>query len=663
MFLRGVRTDALLDVSSPHSLRREARSVTVKRLFSFLVPIFFSSLLAAQTSSGDQLTTDPRNLTVSGNIVITAAALPEKTENTTAAVTVISRDELEKRKVRDVATLLREVPGLVVSRSGSEGKATSLFTRGSGSKQTLVLWNGLQLNSPYFSGYDWGRFSTAGVQQVEVVRGPYSALYGSDAMAGVVNVLTSPRGNDLDVDLEAGERGLRNAAIDGSLTFGSLAGQASFERRDDDGFHLNDDFSQNAATGGITWTAPRGLSVGLEARHTDYDLGIPFNTNAAGDALVPSLHRRQNGTEQQIAIPLRQSIGAFAWELTASDVRQHDEFADPEDPFFFTESTTDARTRRLQGTVRLNTFAGTLIAGGDIERARVDDASSYGVNLSDHRRNGTALFLEDRFSRQLSSTTRLDLNLGVRRDSFKGCEPSENLHTCGEHDLGSETSPRVGAALTVGVQKFRASYGEGFRAPSVGELYFPFFGNRDLEAEHSRNWEIGYDRALWANSAMTFTLFESRYRNLITFDNALSTFGNVSRARSRGAELGIRASLGALSANASYTWLQTRQNDDETLLRVPKHSGSLALNYDWQRTTTTLVVVHSGSRDDLQPIFPYGRVTNDAYTTVDAMFQLRVATFTPYVRIENLTGEKYDEVLGFASPGRRALIGLRYSVK
>ena len=97
------------------------------------------------------------------------------------------------RGARDVADVLREVPGLVLARSGSPGKATSLFTRGAASTQTLVMWNGIVLNNPYFSGYDWGRFSTAGVEQIEVVRGPFSALYGSEAMAGVVNVLTTPR--------------------------------------------------------------------------------------------------------------------------------------------------------------------------------------------------------------------------------------------------------------------------------------------------------------------------------------------------------------------------------------------------------------------------------------------------------------------------------------
>ena len=125
-----------------------------------------------------------------GEVVVTASALPESVESTPAATTVITKEEIEQREARDVADVLREVPGLAVSRTGSPGRATSLFTRGSNSTHTLVLWNGIEITNPYFAGYDWGRFSTAGVEQIEVVRGPYSALYGSDAVAGVISIIT-----------------------------------------------------------------------------------------------------------------------------------------------------------------------------------------------------------------------------------------------------------------------------------------------------------------------------------------------------------------------------------------------------------------------------------------------------------------------------------------
>ena len=153
-------------------------------------------------------------------IVVTASEMPETIESTPAAVTVITKKQIDERAARDVADVLREVPGLQLSRSGSDGKATSLFSRGAASTQTLVLWNGIEMNNPYFSGFDWGRFSTAGVEQVEVVRGPFSALYGSEAMGGVINVLTTPHASGVRAEVQGGERGLKNGVINGAYAGG-----------------------------------------------------------------------------------------------------------------------------------------------------------------------------------------------------------------------------------------------------------------------------------------------------------------------------------------------------------------------------------------------------------------------------------------------------------
>src|SRR5688500_2153248 len=130
--------------------------------------------------------------TVSEEIIVTASAAPETLQSTPAAVTVISREDIEAREARDVSDVLREVPGLSVSRTGSQGKVSAIFIRGGSSKQALVLWNGVEVNNAYFSAYNFGQLSSAGVERVEIVRGPYSALYGADAVSGVINILTTP---------------------------------------------------------------------------------------------------------------------------------------------------------------------------------------------------------------------------------------------------------------------------------------------------------------------------------------------------------------------------------------------------------------------------------------------------------------------------------------
>ncbi len=579
-------------------------------------------------------------------IVVTASALPEAVESVPASVTVVTREEIDSRAARDVADVLREVPGLHLSRTGSPGRATSLFTRGSNSNHTLVLWNGLEITNPYFSGYDWGRFSTVGVEQVEVVRGPYSALYGSDAIAGVVNVLTTSKRNGFRALAEGGEHGLRNGSVSGTYAGSAVGGSAAFELREDDGFASNDDFSQNSASAALQWDVTQTFVAGLSARYTTYDLGIPTNLNAAGDAIVPSPNRRQDGSERQLALPLSQTLGRFSYDLTLAESRRDDAFNDPDDSFGLVSTATESTTRRARLTTRTNTSFGTIVAGGEYEHAEVDDVTNFGPNFTGGERTERSLFAEDRMTRKLGETSRLELSAGLRWDDYE--------------TFGSELSPRVAAAWIAGSSKVRVAFGEAFRAPAVGELYFPFAGNPDLEAERSRSFEAGYDHG----AGLSATLFQSDYDNLIVFDSATFIFQNVGAASARGLEVELRRELTrALRSTLSYTYTDTEEKGaNRPLLRRPQHSGSLFVSYRTGIVDTNLVVLHTGQRADILPVAPFSRATNESYTTLDANVQVDLGRFTPYLRVENLTDVAYEEVLGYPSASRRVALGVRFGM-
>jgi vitamin B12 transporter len=615
-------------------MNRLRREVVMKPvLVSILTFLTFSAL--GQTS-------------VSDTIVVTASQLPETVESTPASVTVITRQDIDDRAARDLADVLREVPGVTISRTGSPGKATSLFTRGANSTHTLVLWNGIEINNPYFAGYDWGRFSTAGVSQVEVVRGPYSALYGSDAVAGVVNVLTNPQKSGVHADLEAGGHGLRNGNVEADWVSGGNLLSASYEHRRDDGFEPNDDFGQNVANLFWRWTSSNHFTLGLAARRTTYDLGIPTNLNAAGTAIIASPNRRQSGNERQLAVPIGQTVGRFGYELTLSESRRSDDFSDPDDPYGYVSGTTDSRTRRARLTTRTATPVGTVIVGGEYERDVVNDVTNFGPNLQDNRRRDTSLFVEDRYEHELGGGAKLELTAGARRDDYD--------------TFGSATSPRLAAAWIMGSGKLRAAFGESFRAPSVGELYFPFSGNKDLQPERSRSAELGYDFLLGGGLA-SVTLFRGRYRDLIVFDNATYAFGNVGRARTAGVELSLQRRLAGYDASLSYTYLDAKQDGTGTaLLRRPKHSGSLFIGRQLGRFETNVALLHTGSRFDVLPVAPFSTISDKAYTTVDVNVQLRGDRFTPYVKLENAANKRYEEVAGYPSPGRRAVFGVRVGI-
>ena len=275
--------------------------------------------------------------------------------------------------------------------------------------------------------------------------------------------------------------------------------------------------------------------------------------------------------------------------------------------------------------------------------------TTYGVNLLDEERRATSLFVEDRFGRKFGDW-RLELSAGIRYDDYD--------------TFGSEVSPRLAAAMIRGPHKIRVAYGEGFRAPSIGELYYPFFGNAELDPETSRSVEVGYDVRL-ERASLSLTLFDNDFDNLIVYDNAAFRFENTGAATTRGVELGLRAELGpGLFGGVSYTWLDTEQAETgEALLRRPEHSGSIHLGWARGAFDSMLVVTHGGSRDDVRPVFPYDTVVNGAWTVADVTLRYRVGPLQPYVSVENLLDEEFEEVLGYPSPGRRALIGIRYSLK
>jgi vitamin B12 transporter len=603
--------------------------------FLFAVPLF------AQQQQPPQKITD--------TIVVTASGLPETVESTPASVTVINKDDIDKRDARDVADVLREVPGLFLARSGSPGKQVSLFTRGAASTQTLVMWNGIEINNPYFSGFDWGRFSTAGVEQIEIVRGPFSALYGSEAMAGVINVLTTPKATGWRAEAETGAHGLRNANVGGAVAGQAFQLSAAYEHREDDGFAANDDFRQNSANALVRWAPSQSFSLGAVLRHTTFDLGIPFDTNAAGTELVPSPDRRQDGSETQIGIPITFAFGPVSWEASVSEAKRRENFEDPQDPFGLTSTNTDSTTRHARLLARAKTPIGSIVAGGELERAKVDDVSNFGPNFLDRRRNDRSLLVEDRYSHDLAGGTRLELSAGVRHDDFD--------------QFGAQTSPRLAAAVVVGATKWRAAYGRGFRAPSLGELYFPFFGNANLKAERNRSYELGWDTAMGRNGVFSATYFNSRDRDLITFSPVTFVSENIGRVKSDGVELGIVEHVNAsLYTALSYTYLHRNEDEDtgQRLLRRPKHSGSIFVGYRSGALDTNFVIVRAGARDDLLPVAPFSRIVNRGFTTIDANVQHHGDRLTPFVKVENLRDTRYEEVRGYPAPRRRVIFGVRF---
>ncbi len=560
-------------------------------------------------------------------IVVTAAATDETEAATPATVTVIAAPEIAARQATTVSELLRTVPGLALARSGSAGHATSLFARGTDSNQTLVLWNGVPLNEPYIGGFDWGSFATDGLERIEVVRGPFSALYGSGALGGVVQMLGgAPRG--LSLRAEAGDHGWRRAGLAAGTAVGPVELAASGHRQRSDGAQENDFFDSDAATATARWSFAPGSTLGVLARWNDAKIGIP----RSGAVLTP--RQRQHTTDLQIAAPLTYQSGPWALAAMLSHNTTDLAYRDPDSAFGYTAADTETATNRARADGSYAWGGATrLTLGGDWQRQAVTDGSVFGVNLEGVHRRQWGAFGELHWSNE-----KLAVDAGVRRDD--------------DQSYGGHTSPRLGARLALGARwSLRASYGEAFRAPSFSELYYPGSGNLGLRPETSQAAEVG---VAWEGKQLSVraTAFRNRLRDLIDFDFATFTSVNVGRARTQGVETEVSYSAALATVRLNATFLNAENLADGTdLLNRPRRSASLLGVWRPDRFTLSATVRYAGERRS----YPY--IALPSYTVADlALAWQGTARLQPYVRLLNVFDERFEEVAGYPAP-RRAWVG------
>ena len=600
-------------------------------LFRFRVPAALAALLLAPGVLRAQQTAP-----VSESVVVTATSLPEEEKTVGSAVTVITRKEIEKSGKTLVLELLRSVPGLDVVQSGTPGSLTSLFTRGVNSTQTLVLVDGARMNSPFFAGYDFSAMTTENIERIEIVRGPFSALYGSDAIGGVVQIFTRTAAQGLSgrATGEAGNQGQGQGSAFVSAGEGAFSATGAYRYAAFDGDRPNTDWRQRNGSASLEARLAGGGRVAVEGSVLDGEVGNPGPVGAPSTA-------RGIFREERLALP-----GSFPLteanhlDVLLADVRSKPQFRDTDGGF---SSRTDAETlqARVTDTAHVGAHALTVLASW--ERWKVDDASNFGTNLDGQRTTLWGAGAQD--TATLGPVT---VTAGVRFD---------------HHSVfGDAWSPRGTIAwLSPGsLWKVRASGGGAFRAPTVGELYYPFAGNPDLKPERSVAWELGVERYVGGGRAEV-SLFWNDLKDLIVYDFAQSKNLNIGKARTRGVEVGWRQDvLAELSADATYTWLDARNRvTDTALARRPRHRGALGL--DWKPLPGLDIlprILLVGRRPDGDPLT--GRPVEDpSYARFDlaARWQATPA-LAPYLRLTNAFDREYDEAAGYPAAGRLVAGGL-----
>lgn len=583
------------------------------------------------------------------DIIVTANRIETPLAKVGSSVSVITEKEIEDRLNTYVSDILREAPGMAVNRTSGFGSVAQVRIRGGEGNHTLVLIDGVRMNNPaqenefYFS-----HLLSDDVGRIEILRGSQSTLYGSEAIGGVINIISRKATEPLELRALA-EGGSFNTArgnlsllgksdrLDYALSASgySTAGISSADAQD--GNSERDGYRNATLTGRFGYDLTQESRVTGAIRYTD--------SRTEYDPTLPPDYLLQDSNGVDFSKALQANLGV---EFSALAGRFKNRINGA-----YSKNTSDSYTNGVidyesdshqyraeyQGIFEL-LKGHTVTAGADVEAQKL--TSSY---FSDKTRTNYGFF--GLYAGELA--TDLTLTAGVRDDHYESFGDKATYRFTGAYMIPAINS------------KLRASYGTGFQAPTLTELYSNF-GNPDLHPETSKSWDIGFDSAFLSNRVRTqISYFRTDSRNLIAFaiDVPTGLFApfNVNRARAHGVELAFNAQLtGQLELSASYTHTIARDLDtDLPLLRRPENLASANVHYRFgDRLSTNLNVIYNGASKDV------GQVALDHYWLVNAAAAYQITEQLELTgRVENLFDEKYQQAKGFGTPGIAVYIGLR----
>jgi vitamin B12 transporter len=601
---------------------------------------------------------------ISGNRTVTPLV------DTGSDVSIITSEELEQRQIRFVSEALREAPGIAVSRLGPVGTNTQVRIRGAEANHTVVMIDGVKVNDPFTSEVDFAHLLAAQIERIEILRGPQSALYGAEAIGGVISIFTKrgAPGVQAEAAVEGGSFSTINgmAGVRGATQTVNYALSASAFKSDGTNvsrFGSEDDGYRNRtvyASGG--WAPVTGASLDASLRYRDsrsmfdpQDFGFPPGPTFG---LIIDGDRQTEGEQLDTKLRGRLTTGAFEHQLGFAHTKTaEDTFADG---VFSNGFEGKRRWFTYQGTWR---FGGTdvpqvLTLWAEYERLQFESKGPTPASAQSQVRENDKNALATEYRVRLPSLTALTLS--ARRDNHQLFEDA--------------TTYRITAAQLVGQRlKLRASYGTGIANPTFFELFGFISGSFDpnpaLKPEESRGFDIGADFAIADSGRVSITYFDANLENEIvgTFDSATfrSSVANLSgKSNRRGFEADVQYSPSAdLAVWFSYTYTDAKQSDGQLEVRRPRHAGSAGLTYTLPSASgaITLAADYNGQQEDLDfRSFSSARVTLRDYTLVRLAGQYAITRNVALTaRVENLLDQDYEEVFSYRPSGRAFYAGVQ----
>ncbi len=622
---------------------------------------------------------------LSATVVVSAQAEPVAAQSASASVSVVTREQIEQRQSLWLAPLLSTLPGFSISRLGRDGGIASLFLNGGNSNFTKVLVDGTPVNEPG-GGMDFSNFTLDNVEKIEVVRGAESALFGSDAMTGVVQVFShrgATRRPSVTLLAEGGKFSTGHGAAQLSGANGRFDYSAAASTFYTSGQERNDYFRSTSLAGNFGWRFREANQLRLTLRNVTSDAGVPGQT-----VLTPTNLDQHDG--------LKNFSTNLTWDFDSSPRWRHhltgtetyirqlfdnsvSDFCDPNPPFICDFPFTVRNQFNRAGFAAQSSYIAPR--GGITFGYNVEVENGF-LNTFHARRNNQAGYVELR----AQPWRRMSVNFGARAEA--------------NASFGTRVVPRGGFSLVLregrgvwGATRLRFSAGLGIKEPTLVQSFandpcFP--GNADLRPERSRSIIVGLDQAL-ANGRVRASIeyFDNRFRDIVSFTFCFpggpcpiapplgcpfgfGTFFNTDLARARGGTFSVEARPVRwlrVAGNYSFTPSRVLQAPNafdpalqpgNRLFKRPVHSGSLELNADFLRMNWNLIGTFVGRRTD-SDFLGLGFTSNPGYGKVDLAASYNFGRgVSAFGRIENLFDKKYQESLGYAAYRRAYRLGMRF---
>lgn len=582
---------------------------------------------------------------VLSEMVISANRYENPYENVGSSVMVLDAGQIAQRKVATVLEVLRTVPGLEVSQSGGPGSIANVFIRGGNSSQTLVLIDGVRVNPATLGAFDFANLAAENIARIEVLRGPQSTLYGSEAIAGVISITTKrgAAGHGGSARVEGGdpEQWLGTAEVHGGNDTGDYSVSATWQEYrglssadTSVGGAEKDDFQNASASARLGYNLPGDGRADLTLR------GFSGESDIDGfEGLLPADDPNATTEREGVAAGAAVRQPVTDWWIQKVTAGIYDEELTGKDPdTVFNNYQINNRNVDAGAQADLTPVEAHVVSlGYEFENRQGESEGSFDESADIHSIFG----LE-----QWNPIDALVLTAGARLDDHS--------------QFGSEPTYRGTASYAIPetTARLHGSAGTGFKAPTLSDLFFPGYGNPDLDPERSTGYDAGVEVGMADQAVLVdVTAFRNDFEDLIAFDTTTMLAANIQEANAQGVEVsGMWRVCSNAQVGASYTYTDTEdEGTGEPLARRPKHRCTLQAAFQpVARISSTVTLVAVQDRIDSD-----GTAMDD-YERVDLTTEYAVnAHVYPYVRIENVLDQDYEEVSGFSSPGFTAIGGVR----